>query len=61
MLLLIVLSFISRVEGVLWPGEARVALVLAPVLVAGSGLRPRRSAGAFTGLTLAFLADVYTA
>eukprot|EP00959_Pyramimonas_sp_CCMP1952_P329141 6890507-Pyramimonas_sp.AAC.1 len=59
--LLLAPSFISSVEGVLCPGEAHFALALAPVLVSGSGLRPRRRAGAFTRLTLTFLPEVYAA
>eukprot|EP00959_Pyramimonas_sp_CCMP1952_P317913 6652881-Pyramimonas_sp.AAC.1 len=61
MLLLLVPSFISSVEGALWPGEAPLALAIAPVLVAGSGLRPRRRAGAFYQTHPCFLADVYAA
>eukprot|EP00959_Pyramimonas_sp_CCMP1952_P062378 1304138-Pyramimonas_sp.AAC.1 len=61
MLLLLVPSFICSVASVSWPGDARLALARAPVLAAGSRLRPRRRAGAFAGLALAFLADVYAA
>eukprot|EP00959_Pyramimonas_sp_CCMP1952_P221727 4635091-Pyramimonas_sp.AAC.1 len=61
MLLLLVLAFISNVAGLLRPGDAHFALALAPVLVAGSGLHPRRRAGTFAKLTLAFLADVHAA
>eukprot|EP00959_Pyramimonas_sp_CCMP1952_P317233 6639534-Pyramimonas_sp.AAC.1 len=61
MLLLLVPSFINSAEAALRPGDAHLALALAPVLVAGSGQRPRRRAGAFARLTLAFLADVYAA
>eukprot|EP00959_Pyramimonas_sp_CCMP1952_P251606 5257515-Pyramimonas_sp.AAC.1 len=53
-LLLLAPSFICSVEGALRPGEAHFALALAPLLVAGAGPRPRRRAGAFAGLTLAF-------
>eukprot|EP00959_Pyramimonas_sp_CCMP1952_P358126 7498764-Pyramimonas_sp.AAC.1 len=57
--LLLAPHVINRVDGVLRPREAHLALALALDMVARPGLRPHRRVGSFTGLTLALVADVY--